>query len=223
MPDCDYCGASFDEEGAYYEHLDSHHADELGAIDRRRVAQHLGDDEGSDLPTGPLILIGVIGFALLLVAYVIFFVGDGSGPSGPSATVNGIDVAQTPANVGQSDFHGRINVTIAGERLDFSQERFQRQDSAFHFENGGGEIWHGHADGLTLQYAMATLGINVTDSTVSYEGTTYRDSDPRTTVAVLVDGEDVDPERYELSGIPNMNQAGNGDFIEIVVTTNSSA
>jgi len=224
MPDCEYCSSSFDDEKSYYAHLGEEHADELGPIDRRRVEQHTGGSDDEGLPTGPLILFGVIAFALVVVAYVIVFMGSGSsvGEAGPPATINGINVSKTPVNVGESDFHGRINVTIAGEQLDFSQQRFQLQDQAFHFENGGGSVWHGHGDALTLQYAMATLGINVTDSTVAYDGTTYRDSDSETTVRVQLNGDNIDPSNATLDGVRSISNADSGDFIHIVVVQNES-
>ncbi|QCC51087.1 hypothetical protein [Halapricum salinum] len=224
MPDCEYCSASFDDEDSYYAHLGDEHAAELGPIDQRRVDQHTGGSGDEGIPAGPVVLVGVIGFALAVVVYVVFFFGGGSAASeaGPPATINGINVSKTPVNVGESDFHGAINVTIDGERLDFSRERFQLQDSAFHFENGNGAVWHGHADALTLRYAMATLGLNVTDSTVTYDGTTYRDSDPDTTVRVRIDGEDADPSNATLDGVRSVSNADAGDFIHIVVTTNES-
>lgn len=88
MPDCDYCSASFDDEGAYYEHLDDEHADELGAIDQRRVDQHTGRTDDGGVPTGPLILFGVIGLALAVVVYVILFLGGGDpGGDGNAASL----------------------------------------------------------------------------------------------------------------------------------------
>lgn len=82
MPDCDYCSVSFDDEDAYYEHLADEHAGELGAIDQRRVEQHTGGGDDGDVPTGPLILFGVIGLALAVVVYVILFMGGSGGGEG---------------------------------------------------------------------------------------------------------------------------------------------
>lgn len=216
MPDCKYCDRSFDGEEAYHEHLAETHGDELSRIDRRRIDGVSVDD--SEFPTGPVILVGVVAFALLLVAYVLLFMGNGGGPSD---TVNGIDVEQTPTSVGSQHLHGPINVTINGTELDFSQSRFQRPQEfgAFHFEGGDGETWHGHAEGITLEYAMATLGIEVTENSVAYDGTTYNDSDSGTTVEVLVDGEPVDPTTYTLSGPADADNAQSGDLIEIYVRT----
>jgi hypothetical protein len=214
MPECNYCDRDFDSEDRYHQHLAEEHQGELSRLDRRRI-EGIEPDDDEGIPTGPAILVGVIGFALALMIYVVLFLGSGGGGSG---VVNGIDVAQTPTNVGSTDFHGLTNVTIDGQQLDFSQERFQLQDRAFHFENARGDVWHGHADGLTLEYAMATLGIEVSETSVTYQGTTYRDSDPDTTVQVLVNGEPVDPATYELEGVADPTQAGNGDSVEIVVT-----
>ena len=48
MPECDYCGATHDGEGAHLDHLESEHYDELGPIDKRRV-----DDRGSGCAPSP--------------------------------------------------------------------------------------------------------------------------------------------------------------------------
>ncbi len=219
MPDCDYCRESFQDEQQYLEHLSDVHEDELGSIDRRRVEKAVGSDDGEGLPTGPLILGGVLLFAGVLVAYVLLGLNGASGE--PAGTVNGFEVAQTPGAAPDSAHeHGPINVTIAGEELDFSRPEFQRprEFGAFHFEGGNGEVWHKHANGVTLEYAMATLGIGVTEDTVTFDGTTYRDSDPGTNVTVTVDGEPVNPATHELSGASEVNSQA-GEFIKIVVTT----
>lgn len=220
MPDCNYCEESFADEESYLDHLHAAHDEgELSRIDRRRVEQHVGDD-GGGLETGPVILGGLLLFTAGVLVYVTFFVWGGSGTAA-SKMLN--DISQTPTNVGEAHEHGRINVTIDGQTLDFSQSRFQKpqQFRAFHFEGGDGTAWHVHAEGVTLEYAMATLGIDVSDNTVTYGGTTYRDSDPNTNVTVQVNNESVDPETYELDGVESASGQG-GDYIRILVETNGS-
>jgi sulfur carrier protein ThiS len=57
---------------------------------------------------------------------------------------------------------------------------------------------------------MSTLGIGVTNDSVTYEGETYR-SGPNTTVTVHVNGNSVRPSEYVLQ---------EGDRIRIVVEEN---
>lgn len=212
MPDCSYCEETFDAEGEYLEHLATEHETELSAIDRRRVEQR--DDDDSGLPVGPLILGGVIGVALLLVVYVTLFLGDGS----PAAAG---DVAQEPGELDTAHEHGTIDVTIDGQTLDFSRERYQLAAQRFHFE-GGTDIWHKHATGVTIEYAMSTLGIGVSEDSVTFDGTTYNESDPGTSITITANDEPVDPETYVIQGAQSAADAAQGDHVRIVVRTNSS-
>jgi hypothetical protein len=205
MPDCDYCGASFDDESAYLSHLDAEHADELGPIERRRVDAIRSDDGGLD--AAPIALGVVLVAAAAIVGYVVFVAG---GAGGDGNVVNGFEVAQTPT--GQpyqgTHLHGTIRMSVLGESVDFSQEQYQITSTGndnFHFEGDG--RWHVHAPGVTLEYAMATLDIGVSDDSVTFEGTTYTDGE-NASVAVRVNGNDVDPETYVLA---------DGDEVSITV------
>lgn len=191
MENCDYCGESFEGEKAYVKHLRTEHLDELGPIDRRRVG---ADDEGgSVLPTGPLALALVIGATVAVVGYVMFVAGGSGGSVGPA---------------GSAHYHGPIEMVVLGEQVDFSRSEYQLQDDRFHFEAGDGSTWHAHATGVTLDYAMESLGFDVTRTSVTYQGTTYEDSDDQYNVTVTVNGNRVNPEQYILQ---------EGDRIRIVV------
>lgn len=197
---CDHCGESFDEEEPYLRHLQDEHGDDLGAIEQRRVASLKTDDDAPDV-----VVYGAVAGALVLgglLAYVLFFMGSGASGAGSGD----VDAAVTPHSVGSVHYHGTIDVTIGGQELDFSRDRFQLQADPFHFERGNGERWHGHAQDVTLEYAMGTLGIDVTSETVTYQGTTYGD-DSGETARVLVNGESVTPADYVLQ---------EGDEIRIV-------
>lgn len=205
MPECSYCEASFDDEEALLRHMAETHEGELGTIDQRRVADLEGDGDGG-LPTGPIVLVGVIVIALAMVAYVIVFAGGGSaGGDGE------------PGQYGSTHEHGVMEMTVLGEDVDFSQSQYQQAANRFHFENNDGRIWHTHATGVTLAWGMETLGINVTEDSVTYDGTTYRDSDPQYDVSVTVDGEPVDPTTYVFDGTSDPAQASQGDHVQIVV------
>jgi sulfur carrier protein ThiS len=200
VPDCRHCDAVFDHEAAYAEHLQAEHAEELGAIDRHRVEAHASDDESS-FPTTPVVLglVLLTGVAVIVAAWVAF-AGGGSN--------TGAGAGQQPSGIGTVHYHGSIEMVVDGDRVDFSQDRYQLQADPFHFENGGGTRWHVHAQDVTLEYAMTTLGFDVTADSVTYEGTTYRDNDQGTSVSVAVNGEQVTPSEYVLQ---------EGDRVRIVV------
>lgn len=208
MPDCDYCEASFGSEQAYLKHLEDAHEGELGPIDKRRVGGDSDDGSGLADAAGPIALGAIILFATAIIGYLVFFAGSGSAGDGPT-------------DFGDVHGHGTINATIAGQQLDFSQQQYQPQADAFHFEGGNGRIWHVHARQVTLEFAMESLGIGVTDDSVSFEGTTYEDSDPQYDVEVTVGGEDVDPSEYVLTGnsrTASARQTSAGSHIRIIVT-----
>jgi hypothetical protein len=202
MPDCSYCGESFGSEDDYLAHLETVHEDELGPIDRRRI----GDDEEEGIGLRGILVAALVVIPVVVVAYVLFFTGNT-----PSSGLEEPDTS--PTSVWTVHEHGTINVTIGGTELDFSGGEFQNQYDAFHFEGGDGEVWHLHAQQVTLEYAMWTLGIGVTEDSVRYDGETY--TEENATVIVEVNGEPVDPTTYELSGASAAN-AENGDHIRIV-------
>jgi hypothetical protein len=213
MRDCPHCSASFeaDDEVAYLEHLRDEHPDEFGSVDRRRLDQLGGD--GDDGVSSTALLLG--GLTVVVVGIVVF-VTFGLGGSSPD---DGVAAARTPSNVGGAHYHGTMEMVVLDDRVDFSQQEYQLQANAFHFEGGDGRVWHGHAEGVTLEWAMASLGIEVTESSVTFEGTTYRDSDPEYIVSVTVDGEPVDPATYVLKGASDAGAAeSQGDHVRIVVS-----
>lgn len=195
MPDCDRCGESFADERARLEHLRDVHPDDFGSIERRRLEQLAGDD-GS---TNRRYVVAAVGVAVL-VGVAAFLAFSGGGESDPP----------TPHAYGSVHYHGGIQVVIDGNELDFSRPEFQLQSDHFHFESGNGDRWHVHSKGVTLAYAMNTLGIEVTADSLTYQGTTYRDGEDGTTVRVRVNGEPVEPRTYVLQ--PD-------DQIRIVVET----
>lgn len=219
MQECDYCGATHDSERAHLKHLKSEHRSELGPIDKRRVGDVSVDDGG--VPTGPIALGVVILASLAVVGFVVFAGGNGGG--GGDAAADG-----EPYNVGQVHDHGTMEAVIDGEELFFEDEEFVELDQAFHFHAGyydryGEQIYHLHAQGVTIQYALETLGIEVNDdgTVLEFRDETYDDGDADTSIEITVDGEAVDPGEYVLSGVGPESQAaeGEGDDLRIVVET----
>lgn len=190
MPECDYCGASFDSEGDELEHLKSEHRDELGPIDKRRVGD-VGDDDG--LPVGPIALGVVIFTSVAIVGYVVLIAG---GSSGVGAR-------------GSAHYHGTMEMSVLGDPVDFSRSEYQLRDRRFHFEEGDGTEWHAHATGVTFQYAMESLGFEVSldPATLVFEGETYGSNDGFE-VVFEVNGERLSDLTYVLQ---------DGDSVRVVV------
>jgi hypothetical protein len=210
MAECDYCGEGFDDEDALLDHMADEHEGELGRIDQRRVGDR-GDD-GGGVPTGPIALGLIIFVSAAVVAFVVF--GGPGGDGGDAAEIP--DPEQVPT--GETHEHGTMEMVVLGEQVDFSQQKYQVGSTGnpnFHFENGDGRVWHAHANGVTVQYAMWTLDIGVTEDEVIYNGTTYRDAEGYN-VSVTVNGESVDPTTYTLEGASEQDPEA-GDHVRIVV------
>jgi hypothetical protein len=91
MTECDYCGQEVAEED-YHDHLREEHADELGPIDRRKV----GEEEDGEFPTGPVVLLFVVGTITAVIVYFVFFFGSGGGGGGAGTGSGGTNAAGLP-------------------------------------------------------------------------------------------------------------------------------
>lgn len=180
MEECRYCGAEFEEEAAYLDHLEADHAAELGPIDRRRLDRQSGGSRiPDDLDLGPLAPVtqaiwrhrgGLLLAAFVLALGGIFWTLAGGGTDG------------------RIHEHGTMVVTINDEPVDLDQPAYH-QSERFHFHPGDGEVWHMHPERVTFKEAMAELGMPVTASSVTINGTTYEDADPETSVTMLINGD----------------------------------
>ena len=72
MEECDYCGATFEEEEPLLGHLRHEHYEELGRIDRRRV-EGIGDED-TEIDPGPILILLIVGLTAAIVLYLFFFV-----------------------------------------------------------------------------------------------------------------------------------------------------
>lgn len=208
MPTCEHCGETFDDEDAHAEHLLREHESELSRIDRRRaenVTTGSASDSNLTRRIGRIAIPVVLAIVVAGFLYMVFGTGGGG--------IVDTGAARQPTDLWSVHEHGTIEMTVLGNPVDFSQSEYQLQADAFHFENNNGERWHVHAKGVTLEFAMATLGIDVTHSSVTYAGTTYANNDSAYAVTIAVNGEDIDPTTYVLQP---------GDGIVITVENASS-
>lgn len=218
MPTCDYCEKAFPGEEAYLDHLAAAHQNELGRIDSHRVRRYR-EARTSGVSRIAVAVGAVVALALLVGGGYALAGGTAVFESGGDAPFQGGDggdgsaeaaAAPTPHDLRSVHYHGTIEVIVDGQRVDFSRDGYQHRERFFHFEGGEGRQWHGHARGITFETAMATLGIGVTENSVTYGGTTYAD-DENARVSVTVNGDVVTPRTYPLQ---------KGDDIRIVVESN---
>lgn len=195
---CNYCSDSnFESEDDLYQHIRSEHdEEEVSQIDARKVRKQYGGFEGS--PVGfmkkyGMLFAGAFVAAIVvgIVAYTVFM----GGSNGENSSEQFSHVETTPS--GTAHYHGQFYMSINGNNVDFSQQQYQLQDNSFHFESGEGVRWHGHANNITIQYALATLDIKLTEDYVTVNGDKYeRGSEAE--VSVTVNGSEVDPATYTL-------------------------
>jgi len=200
MEECDHCSESFEDEDAYLEHLAAEHREELGRIEQRRVEEYEGEQSGGSR-TGLYVSVAAVAIIAALGAFAL---GNVFGSSTPTPMQ---DDVREPNGLRTVHEHGTMNVTVDGQEIDFSQREYQVQDDYFHFENGDGTEYHLHGRGITLEYALETLDIGVTNTALSYEGTVYNDTNPNERVVYRVNGEAVNPEQYVLQ---------EGDQVEVI-------
>jgi len=220
MPtDCPYCGDTVPDE-AYERHLRRAHVDELRPIDERRVGR-----TGDGATGRSLVLYAGLGGVLLLfvLGYVFVFVLADTGPSTAAAV--------QPDSTAPIHEHGLLSVQYDGRTVDLADPRYQEADECFHFhgddhEGGahahdpprGTAVWHAHCEGVTVEYALETLGMDVTGDSVTVDGRTFSEAEGDE-VTVTVDGEPVDPREHVLRGVEPVDAAteGGGDDIRVVL------
>lgn len=100
--------------------------------------------------TEHVLIVGVIAYLLAMGAFF-----------GP------LDGPPQPGEVGTAHAHLYFAVSLEGERIDFSQERYQLADRRVHFENQDGEILHVHAEDVTVRYTLRTLGIGINGTCIT--------------------------------------------------------
>lgn len=72
--------------------------------------------------------------------------------------------------LGSLHAHFTLTVTLDGVAIDFSRAKYQLRDRRFHFEGGDGTTGHMHATGITLDYALRTLGMTLTSECFTLDG-----------------------------------------------------
>lgn len=200
--DCDHCDASFDTKRDRLSHALDEHDDELSSHDRDSLKRELNRLESQAPDTTGLAQYRTLGIA---VVAVLALVGGGYGLVSAGVITVNTDPASSTGNVtlgapGSTHEHTQFTVTIEGERVDFARPQYQvgqTQNRYVHFEGGDGVTIHKHATGVTVAYALDTLGFTINDTCLSapqdseWGGETFCE-DPGS-LTTTVGGSEVDP------------------------------
>ena len=203
---CTYCGESLPDD-EYEAHLRRAHYDDLTAIDRRRVGRPPRRPKSRSLAL-------YAGVGVILVLFVVGYVAVFLAPGWTSSSAAVQPDASTPIHE-----HGTIAVKYDDTAVAFDDEQYLERDGCFHFHNDGiDDLWHVHCEDVTIEYALETLGMDVTADSFEIGGESYSEDDGDT-VTVTVDDEPVDPQEYVLEGVESVDEAadGAGDHVEVVV------
>lgn len=207
--DCSYCGESV-PDNEYTRHLEQEHYEELTTIDQRRVGNHQAGRKNRNIAlyAGTAVVL-----ALFVIGYIAIFAGSGTNASSAAIQPN-------PEN--QIHEHGTIVVQYDDTTVNFSDSQYIERDGCFHFHNDGHEnLWHSHCEDVSIEYALETLDVEMTEDTLVIDDESFDANDSNTTVSVTVDGESVDPQEYVLDGVGPVDEgvAGEGDNVRIVAET----
>lgn len=109
----------------------------------------------------------------------------------------------TIGEYGSAHDHLYMKMELLNRSINFSRDRFQLQSDFVHFENRNGEILHVHATGVSLKYALATLGFEANRSCITFNTTLCSNSTH--VFKVWNDGEPIDSlATYELGQDDNI-------------------
>ena len=117
-----------------------------------------------------IVLLGILAYAVTVYSGHLERPGQNFGP------------------LGSEHVHAAFAVKINGEKLDFSQEKYQVKSQYIHVENNDGNTLHRHATGVPVGEFFANLGMNVTDSCFTLENKTSYCSNGNSNLEFYVNG-----------------------------------
>lgn len=205
--ECDHCDGTFSTEKEKLEHVLDAHRDDMSSHDvdeaKRRLNKLRAENPSQDndllriagMAAVALLVLGGGGYALMQSGLVQV-----SSPTGATANGGSVPIG-TPGSVHE---HMSFSVTVDGERIDFSQSKYQLQSQHVHFEGGDGSTLHKHATGVTIGFTLDTLGMAINASCLQLrDGTTHCEPEDGE-LSVTAGGKKVDdPAGYVLQdGVP---------------------
>lgn len=165
-----------------------------------------------------VILLVVVGFVAIFGGlYSLGLLPNFNGPPTPTNNTttypagyeNLSGVSIQPVDVGEASGTGTIVMIVDGEKVDFTQQKYQTQNESFYFDSEKDGVWHKNGRRISLEYALHTVGIETNSTAMYYNGTLYQE-DIDTNIDYAVNGVEVGPQSVLLN---------DGDSIQIIVET----
>lgn len=167
MVECKFCEKKFDSSTEMHIHWGEEHEDELNSHQKEKVkkAEREREEKKKDQKrtyeryayTG-IAVLAVLGLAA--GAYMFM----------PDSAIGGTG---SIGQAGSSHHHADFAVYVNGDRIDFSQRKYQVRDQRAHVEGGDGDVVHSHAQGATFEYFMNTVGIQYNATYMQASGEEY--------------------------------------------------
>ncbi|MDY6766481.1 MAG: hypothetical protein SVW77_03870 [Candidatus Nanohaloarchaea archaeon] len=185
---CDRCGRKVESRREEIDHVLEQHAETLTSHEKdelKRERNQLEEGGGLSLPVSPRTLgtavlviaaVAAAGYGAVSAGVISFSTSGNTGPTG---------AAVGPA--GSTHEHAQFSVLVDGEEIDFSRDRYQMQSQKVHFEAGNGQRIHVHATGVTIGYALESLGLGINASCLTVHDSTYCENGS-TTLTTTVNG-----------------------------------
>lgn len=125
-----------------------------------------------------------------------------------------------PYALDEVHYHGEFLLTVNDTEYTFGDESQNWEqntgDPHFHFHDDGSDTkYHVHSKGVTLAYAADTLpDLDLSESQVTFRGTTYDASDAGTEIQITAGGSEVTPTEYTFTS---------GEDISVTVESDTPA
>lgn len=117
-----------------------------------------------------ILLLGIVAYAVTVYSSHLERPGQNFGP------------------IGSAHEHAAFAVKINGEKLDFSQPKYQVRSQYIHVENNDGNTLHRHATGVPVGEFFRSLGMNVSDSCFTLENKTNYCSNGNSNLEFYING-----------------------------------
>lgn len=126
-------------------------------------------------------------FYILILALIILFLWQWLSKGSLISQISQLQKYNTQLSIlsgigplGSIHEHADVKIYINGKAIDFSQRKYQVTTSFIHFEDGVGDVVHIHATGLTIGHLFKSLGGDLNNNCLVFEGQSYCNENDKT-------------------------------------------